>query len=416
VFRKTPPQKKNNQPRGREGLPASPLIQEPLWTKNFVCIWITNLALSIWGFSFSAPFPLYIVYLGGTELLVGVTAGAVATAALIMRPFAGWVLDNVSRSRLFFVGTIIIIIVSLMLYAIPILAIAVSLRIVMGFLFSATTTASATNAADAIPQPRFGEGLGLLGLGNTLGTALGPAIGLIIIAQLGYPQLFIWSAVIILVALLVARGFSFKKFKQTERKKVTIESLFNKDAIPASIVLLFSSLPFGGVFTFIALYGEAYAIGNGAGFFALIAVGSGSMRLLTGRLIDRKGEQPMVIFGNGCFILALVLLLFHSSVAYYASGLFFGLGFGVLNPAMQAMAMRTVPPEKRGSATSTFQCSFDISAGLGGFIAGALVTIWGYRPMFGALIIFVVISYFAYFLWAGKSPSAFRVHNRKRVP
>jgi MFS family permease len=79
---------------------------------------------------------------------------------------------------------------------------------------------------------------------------------------------------------------------------------------------------------------------------------------------------------------------------------------------MQAMAVRTVPPEKRGSASSTFLCSADIGSGFGGLIAGALVTVLGYKPMFGIMAIFVFLSLLTYTLWASKSPSAFKNYKR----
>jgi len=414
LARKSLGDNKNIQTGGQSSPPDSSIIEDRIWTKDFICIWIINLALSVWGFMIQAPFPFYIIHLGGSELLVGITAGAVSVAALLMRPFAGWFLDNVSRSILFFAGALLIIIASALLYFIPVLGVVIFLRIIFGLSHSGTTTASATNAVDAIPAKRFGEGLGFLGLGNTLGTALGPALGLAIIGGIGFPPLFIVSGALMVVALLASKGFSFRKISITKRKAVKLSSLFNKDAVPASVVLLLSSVPFGGVVIFVALYGEYYGIGHGAWYFVLLSVGTGTARLVTGRMIDKYGEQPMMIFGNGCFVLALVFLVLGSSAFYYLSGLFFGFGFGVLNPSMQAMAMRIIPPEKRGSATSTFQCSFDISGGIGGIIAGWLVTVWGYRQMFGAMIIFIVISAIAYAFWAAKTPSAFKVYNKNK--
>jgi len=111
---------------------------------------------------------------------------------------------------------------------------------------------------------------------------------------------------------------------------------------------------------------------------------------------------------------ALLILLWESSTGYYVSGLFFGFGFGLFTPSMQAMAVRIVPLEKRGSASSTFLCAYDIGSGLGGLTAGWLITIWGYRPMFGALIAFIIISSLIYALWAAKTPSAFKVYQRAR--
>lgn len=392
--------------------------KEPLWTSNFVRIWIINLGLCIWGFMLNAPFPFYILELGGNELIVGLTAGGFAIASLIMRPLAGWILDKKSRSWITIWGIALLILISLLLMLVPILGVAVFLRIISGPVLSGAHTASATNACDTIPQNRFGEGIGYLGLGNSLATALGPALGLAIIAGLGFRELFTVSIAVLVLAALIVRGFKFKKIERTGspegRERIKLTSLFNADALPASVVMLFASAPFGAVSVFIALYGEQYNLGHGAVFFILVAVGTGSMRLLSGRLADKKGERPMVAAGNSSFFLALVLLLFNSGACYYISGLLFGIGFGVTIPALNAMAMRIIPPEKRGSAASTFHGAYDVSSGLGGLIAGVLVTYWGYRPMFGTFCVFVVISSLVYQLWASKKPSAFEAYQRSR--
>jgi len=394
------------------------LIDERLWTGNFVRVWIINLTLCCWAFMLNAPFPFYIIELGGNELLVGITAGGFALSSFLFRPIAGWMLDNVSRKSLLIWGTLLLIIVSVLLFLIPVLAFAVILRIISGALFSGASTASMTNAADSIPKVRFGEGLGFLGLGNSLATALGPAMGLAIFASMGYRPLFAVSIAILVLTVLIEKGFVFKEVPNADnpagRKKLKLSTLFNADALPASVVMLFAGIPYGAVSVFIALYGEFFDLGSGALFFILVAVGTGSTRLWAGKIADKKGEQPMVIAGNGSFLLALVLLLIESSACYYISGLLFGVGFGISIPAMQSMALRTVPMEKRGSASSTYSCSWDISSALGGLVAGALVTIWGYQPMFASLIVFLIIATLTYFLWAAKTPSAFKVYKRNQ--
>ena len=403
---------------GLDGDTTPPPPGEPLWTGNFVRVWIINLALCTWGFMLNAPFTFYVLELGGDEFLAGIAAGGFAMSALAIRPFAGWILDHNSRKSLLTWGTIFLIIFSLLLMLVPILAIAILLRILSGVLFSGAGTGCVTNACDTIPQSRFGEGLGFLGLGNSLATALGPAIGLAIIASLGFPHLFAASAAALLLAILMTRGFSFKEVaggSDTEgQEKIKLSTLFNADALPASVVMLFSGVPYGAISVFIALYGAVYGLGSGVWFFILVAVGTGSTRLVSGRIADKKGEQPMIIAGNGGFLIALLLLLVENSACYYVSGLFFGIGFGVSIPAMQSMAMRIVPMERRGSASSTYQCSYDVSSGIGGVVAGWLVTIWGYHAMFAALCVFIVISMLLYFFWAAKTPSAFKVYMRNR--
>ena len=392
------------------------LNTEPLWTRNFVKVWILNLLICIWFFLLSAPFSFYILELGGTELLVGIVAGGYAITSLIIRPVAGWMLDNRSRKELLIWGLLLLTLASLIFIFVPILGVVVVVRILSGFLFASTSTASTTNVYDSITPRRFGEGLGFLGLGNTLAMALAPALGLAIIAGWGFDILFAVCVLVLLLATLVMKGFPYKKVEKPvrskERQRKSWSDLISVDALPASVIMMFISVPYGGVSVFIALYGELYGLGSAGLFFTLFAIGTGSTRLFSGRIADKKGEKPMIAVGCSLLLISLMLLLTANSFFYYASGLLYGIGSGVMLPTMQAMSMRTVPVEKRGAASSTYQCSYDIASGSGGFLAGWIVTVWGYRPMFAALGIFPVIAVLVYAFWASKTPSAFKVYQR----
>ena len=401
----------------------NPEPTEPLWTKNFSLIWVMNFSLVAWAFMLTASFPFYIIHLGGNELIAGITAAGFGLTSLIMRPLAGWMLDNRSRSGVLRVSLILMLLCSLLYLITPFLLIAVILRVSSGFLLSGAATSTVTSAADAIPKKRFGEGIGFLGMGNTMGTAIGPVIGLTLIASLGFRSLFIACSAVVLVAVLLERGLKYKDVKKAERikkaeagkqigkkEKIRLGTLFNKDAMPASVVTMFLSAPLAGISTFIALYGQIYGIGNGGLYFMLIAAGTGSTRILAGRIVDSIGEKPIILTGAGFHFFSMLLLWPQTSILYYLSGLFVGIGFGLSTPSMQAMSMRIIPPEKRGSATSTFQCAFDVSSALGGISSGLLVTLAGYRNMFAILSVYSIIALLVYFLWASKTPSAF---NRK---
>ena len=359
----------------------------------------------------NAPFSFYIKELGGTEMLVGIAAGGFALTSLLMRPLAGWILDNKSRSIPMIWGLMAVTLITLLYIIFPILGIAIFLRIITGFLFSGVHTSSSTNASDAVPKSRFGEGMGFLGLGNTLASATGPILGLAITASLGFQPLFAISISVLLAAILIARSIQYKTVGQPGKsynKKFRLLSLFCPEALPASLVMLFICIPHGGISVFIALYGEFSGLGSGGLYFILLAVGTGSTRLFSGRLADKKGEKPMVFISAASALLAMILLTAESSICYYSAGLFFGIAFGISFPAMLAMSMRLVPLEKRGSASSTFFCSNDIGMGLGSIISGWLVTVLGYRPMFGIMTVFVFVYLLTYILWASKSPSAFK--------
>jgi len=396
------------------------VFREPLWTQDFLKIWLLNFAVATWAFLLIVVFPLYIKELGGSELTVGLTAGAFAVASIIMRPVAGWILDNKSRGGLLKSGVIVLAVISLLFILAPVLSVAVTLRLLSGFVFSGIGTATNTNAIDIIPKTRFGEGMAFFGLSNTLSSAVGPALGLLVMLHFGFNAAFAMTAALLVLAIGITQSLGYKKIQRRVWVRgwnhLRLSDLFNANALPASILVFYATAGFGGVAAFIALHGQLSGIGSGGMFFLFLAIGTGSTRLFSGQLADKKGERPMVFLGNACFFLGFLLLLFETSAGYHLSGLFFGMGAGLFYPAMQAMAVRIVPEEKRGAASSTFLCFADIGTGLGALTAGILVTLFSYRIMFGAMIVFSVLAVITYVVWASKTPSAFRNYMQSSPP
>lgn len=77
-----------------------------------------------------------------------------------------------------------------------------------------------------------------------------------------------------------------------------------------------------------------------------------------------------------------------------------------LEPALQSMAVHSSSPAERGSANSTFLCAYDIGIGLGGGIAGWLITAAGYENMFLVLSAANIISVLMYVFWGRHDPSS----------
>ena len=123
----------------REELPQQ-LHSNQLWTRNFLLIALINLLVSSTGKMLDGSFSFYIIDLGGDNFTVGLAAGLCAVCSLIMRPIAGWFLDNVSRKIIFFVAVIGLIIVPLLFMAFPILAMAIILRCLDGCCWSSAST------------------------------------------------------------------------------------------------------------------------------------------------------------------------------------------------------------------------------------------------------------------------------------
>ena len=139
------------------------------------------------------------------------------------------------------------------------------------------------------------------------------------------------------------------------------------------------------------------------------------VRITLGKLVDRRGEAFFVYSCNAAMLAAFLLLAFvPNAVTYILSAVLAGYAFGGLEPSLQSMAVHTSTEETRGSANSTFLCDYDIGYGLGGGIAGSLITGLGYSAMWSIVSLACVLSVIVYVVWARHSDTSFskRLANR----
>lgn len=383
-----------------------------LWTRGFISVWAVSLIVFTASNMLISTFPLYLVELGGNEVLVGVAAALYSVMALMMRPLTGWMLDNRSRKTIFYIGLAGITLIPPLYALLPLLLPVIILRSLHGFLWAAAGTSTNTIGCDTVPASRFGEGVGYLGLTNSLAMVIGPSLGLIIWNAFGDWPLFLSISLFNLLALFMLR---FVSFKNIERKTFAGSSplhhrllrLFDKRALPASVLLFFICLPGGAVSAFLALYAAATGVGDAGLYFACQALGTGFTRVFGGRLSDRHGEGPAVYVGGLCFFVGLILLsVAGSNWLFYAAAVSYGVGYGLTMPALQTMSLRTVPLQRRGAASSTYLSSFDVSFGLGGLLGGLLVDSVGYQYMLASMGISIIACMAIYYFWAAKTPSA----------
>ncbi len=390
---------------------------EKLWTADFTSVALVNLFVVSAGNMLLAALPFYIRSLGGSSIAVGLASFMFAVLSFVARPTSGWLLDNKSRRTIYIISLIGVILVPPLYILLPFLGCVVFLRGVQGLVHATAGTASNTNAVDMLPKSRFGEGMGYFGVTTSLSTMIGPALGLFIWNTWGLKPLFLSISCLGLISLLLVSRMKLRKItpraKDTTAEKQPwykwVLNLFDKRALPASILMM-ACLPGGAVTSFIALFAADSGLGNGGTYFMCQAIGTVAMRAFTGRFSDRYGEGPSLYIGCGFFLLGILLIVgVHSTWMFYLGGILFGFGYGFFCPAMQVMAVRIVPPERRGAAISTYLCSWDICLGLGGLLGGLLHKVVGYRPMFCILSLAVVACVLLYKFWGSKTPAAFKV-------
>ena len=288
-------------------------------------------------------------------------------------------------------------------------------RMLHGASLAFSNTSTSTIATDIIPKPRFAEGMGMFGLATALATAVAPALGLALMDYMGFTTLFLFAAVSIVTALILFLIMKVPKV-EVEKKPLNLKGVIDKDAVPASATALVFMLTYGALENFTAKFAAEQNLPSGGIFFAVMAVALLLTRLLAGKVTGRHGESFFAYSCNAAMLIAFLLMgLFPNVVTYLLAAVLAGFGFGGLEPALQSMAVAIAPPERRGSANSTFLCAYDIGIGVGGGIAGVLISSFGYSQMFVIMTVFNILSVVIYVLWGRNHPSSFTYRRKHHL-
>ncbi|MDQ0156641.1 MFS transporter [Robertmurraya andreesenii] len=365
-----------------KGQSQNQLQQDKIWTRDFTLIVMSNFFIFL-GFQMTLPtIPLFVEELGGNDQLIGVVVGIFTFSALLIRPMAGRALEIRGRRFVYATGLGIFVLSVGSYGLLHSLLFLFMMRMIQGVGWGFSTTASGTIATDLIPAHRRGEGMGYYGLSGNIALAIGPTLGLALAGRISFTQLFLICAVLGLMALIFS---SFIRYKKVEPVAVPQKKwdVFEKTAIPPSLLLFFITVTFGGIASFLPIYAAQEHISGIEWYFLLYAFALLISRTFAGQLYDKKGHQAVFIPGTILIIIAMLLLswLPNSGVLYLA-GLLYGLGFGTVQPALQAWSVKEAAPHRRGMANATFFSFFDLGVGVGAMFFGQIAHVLGYSSIY----------------------------------
>ncbi len=385
-----------------------------LWTRELVLVILVNLGVFTNHIMSLSTFPFYIQSLGGTEAVAGICAAAFSFVAVIIRPFVGWWLDNGVRRAALIVGLVLMGLAPLGYVFVPVLSVAIAVRMLHGVGLSFSNSTTATVASDVICRPRFAEGMGYFGMATALVSAIAPALGLSLMEGFGFNALYAVAAAIAGLGLVL---FAFVRAPKVDvpKKKLDLRTIINRDSLPATVTMLVFMFTFGALENFVAIFASESSLPSGSIYFLVMSGMLLLVRITLGKLVDQRGEAFFVYSCNAAMLVAFLLLAFvPNAVTYILSAVLAGYAFGGLEPSLQSMAVHTSTEETRGSANSTFLCGYDIGYGLGGGIAGSLITGLGYSAMWSIVSLACVLSVIVYVTWARHSDTSFSKMLAKR--
>ncbi len=345
-----------------------------IYTSSFFLLCLSTLMFSA-SFNMIIPeLPNYLSSLGGAEHK-GLIISLFTLTAGISRPFSGKLTDQWGRVPVMAIGSIVCVICGLLYPILSSLSGFFLLRLVHGFSTGFKPTATSAYIADIIPSNRWGEALGMHGLCFSIGSAIGPALGGYLAQSHGIDMMFYSSSVFAFLSIIIV--FNIKETLKTKRPfhrsmlAISRKDIIEWRVLPSAIVMLLCYSSTGVILTLIPDWSESLGAANKGLFFTVYTISSVGIRLLTRKAADQYGRTSVMRVGIAVMVISLLVLGFGKSLNYLILGAgIFGIGSGILSPALNAWTIDLSEPSHRGRAMATMYIALEMGIGLGALFAG----------------------------------------------
>jgi MFS family permease len=328
--------------------------------------------------------PKYIAdELGGNGLEVGLGVGAFAVSAALLRPAVGRMGDRRGR-RVLIVGGAAVAAVSVLGYLVATtLPVLIAMRLLTGVGEAAVFVGAATAVQDLAPPTRRGEATSYFSVAIYGGLAVGPLLGDLLRQGPGYGAVWIVSASLCVVALLLATRMPISRPLETDLP-LGKPKLLHPAAVRPGVILALSATGYAGFSAFVPLYVDHIGV-NGTGVvFAEYAFAILFVRIVFARLPDKlgsiRGASLALTFQAVGFV---VLTAIASPGGLYTGTFIYSIGASMLYPSLFPLVVDNAPENERSQSIATFTLFFDVAQGLGAFVLGIFVTIGNERWAFG---------------------------------
>jgi MFS family permease len=345
----------------------------------------------------SPVLPRFAQDLGAAPELIGLIVAASTITGVLCKLPAGGLSDVLGRRQMMVLGCLFFagppFLYPLISHAIPLLL----LRFLHGLATAIFAPVAAAYVADLSQRDR-GEKLGWFASASDAGATVGPLLGgIILFSSASYSITYlVVGALGILPLLMVLQlpdeerprvGVSGRDRWQQFRSGI-VEVASNRAVIVASMMEASMYVGYGAFLSFFPLYARGIGL-NDAEIGIVLGAQLGTTmaaKPLSGRLSDRLGRKPMILFGLAlCAAVLPVVPLARAFVALLVCSAALGLGIAIVTPSTTALVADLARAGRMGSAMGVFGTIWDSGEASGPIIAGVLVAALGYGQAFSII-------------------------------
>ena len=339
--------------------------------------------------------PVYTKQIGGSNFQASLVISVFSISSLIFRLVTGNAVDILSKKLIGLIGIIIMAISTISYIWVSVIGI-ILIRLVQGIGWGMISASLATAISDIVPIKRSGEGMGYYSLTTIIAMSLAPIVAIVIMTKYKFEYITVVSIILFGFGALLLQQTSMlqiAKSKSTNKKQVIDwRNLFERKALLPSFLCFLLTITLCGIMSYIMLFGKELKMTNIWVYF----IGHVSMILITrplvGKIFDKRDHAIVVLPGAISIISGLIVLSYTNSLTtLVVASLLYGLGYGAVQPSLQAWAVNRSPSDRKGAANGTFLSSMDLSFTIGSLVLSFIAERQSYAVMYRVSSIFMVL-------------------------
>lgn len=320
--------------------------------------------------------------IGWTLLAFGFTLALYDLAEVLLKPLFGALSDRVGVRPVIVGGLLAFAAFSIVGALSPGMLGLVIARFGQGAAASAFSPASSAAVARLTDDSTRGRYFGRYGSWKSLGYALGPLLGAVLVVWGGIPALF-WALAVLGLGAAAWVAFAVPAVPVLPRKRVTLVDLARELLAPGflvpTLVLAATTGALAVAVGFLPLIGRQEGLGT-VGSMAIVtvlAVVSSAVQPLMGAWHDRGRVSVRLGSVGGLLLITVGVALaamWTTPLALIATAVLVGAGVGAATPVAFSHLAASTPPERMGRTMGSAELGRELGDAGGPLVAGAVAT------------------------------------------
>ena len=346
-----------------------------------------------------ATIPVLLDDRGISESLSAVLNMLFPLSCIFFRKYSMQIAAKYSTRWTSAIGFLILLLSNIFFDKITSIPLIMAIRIFQGLALCYMTGVLAALASENVPGDRFEEGVGYFGAAVPVMSFFGPAIGRILVSQMGTSKMLYGLSAIMLIPIIVLILCPIPNLKPVPKKTVTGEKqpLFERASIAPSLLVMCIVGAKTSMVSFLPLYAQKFDIDKTIFFYIAAGIGVFGIRIFTTILKKSLPTNPSVIGSIiFCTVTLLVLPKSNNAALYTLIGFFYGVSQGILQPCLLAKALAAASPDHKSTATVTYYIFNDIGTAVLGMSWGYIAQYVSYYAVF---VVAAIVNFAAFWGW-----------------